>query len=294
MHTWQWHTRSGLPYLTCSILAPSHGFFTRQFSPRSPEELTQVLQPSSEVYRVKQVHGNLVLSPNEVRTELGELGKLGENYPFTLSLSPLPFSPSTLATRHSDTVTTLPEADGLITEQPNQAVWVASADCTPVLMADSKTGIVAAVHAGWRGTALKIVPQAIARLLAQGSQIQDLRIALGPAIAGEVYQVSTQVASQVGASILPEDTQSILDSLQQLPDSPILPDPHPERVRLDIRRIIVLQLEQLGVSSEQVAIAPYCTYQEPEYFFSYRRDQLKKVQWSGIVSTNPTSTTICM
>jgi len=48
-----------------------------------------------------------------------------------------------------------------------------------------------------------------------------------------------------------------------------------------------LQLEQLGVSSEQVAIAPHCTYQEPEHFFSYRRDKLKKVQWSGIVSKTP-------
>ncbi len=274
MHSWHWRTWSGLPYLTCSILDPwSHGFFTRQFSPRSPEELTQVLQKAASVYRLKQVHGNIVLSPSEVRTELGELGEK--------SLSPLATSlPVPLATA-------LAEADGLITQQPEQAVWVASADCTPVLLADSKTGIVAAVHAGWRGTALKIVPIAIARLLACGSQIQNLRIALGPAIAGEVYQVSTMVASQVGASIFPDQqTESILDSLQQLPDSPILPDPHQERVRLDIRRVIALQLEQLGVSPEQVAIAPYCTYQQPDYFFSYRRDKLKQVQWSGIVSIN--------
>jgi hypothetical protein len=45
-----------------------------------------------------------------------------------------------------------------------------------------------------------------------------------------------------------------------------------------------LQLEQLGIHSEQIAIASYCTYQQPEHFFSYRRDKLKKVQWSGIVS----------
>jgi hypothetical protein len=180
-------------------------------------------------------------------------------------------------------------ADGLVTEQPEQAVWVASADCTPVLIADAKNSQVAAVHAGWRGTAMKIVPQAIARLLEQGSQIQDLRFALGPAIAGEVYQVSTQVAAEVGASILPEqETESLLASLQQLPVSPLLPDPHPERVRLDIRRVIALQLEQIGISAEQVAIAPHCTYQEPDRFFSYRRDKLKLVQWSGIVSTNPT------
>jgi copper oxidase (laccase) domain-containing protein len=45
-----------------------------------------------------------------------------------------------------------------------------------------------------------------------------------------------------------------------------------------------LQLLHLGLSPEQVAIAPYCTYQTPEHFFSYRRERLKQVQWSGIVS----------
>jgi copper oxidase (laccase) domain-containing protein len=43
-------------------------------------------------------------------------------------------------------------------------------------------------------------------------------------------------------------------------------------------------MEKLGVSPEQIAIAPYCTYQTPEHFFSYRREKQKKVQWSGIVS----------
>lgn len=261
MHTWQWRTWSGLPYLTCSILEPwSHGFFTQQFWPRSPLELTPVLQPDAEVYRVKQVHGNIVLNPSEIVQ---------------------------IAGRNEMEQSSLPAADGLITERAEQAVWVASADCTPVLIADSTSGQVAAVHAGWRGTAAKIVPSAIARLQTQGSKIQDLRVVLGPAIAGAVYQVSNQVAAEVGASIIPESEDSLLQSLHQLSDSSVSTDPQPGRIRLDIRRVIALQLEQLGVSDEQVAIAPHCTYQEPEHFFSYRRDKLKKVQWSGIVSTQP-------
>ena len=269
MHTWHWRTWEGLPYLTCSILeAWPHGFFTQQFWPRSPSELAHVLQPEAEVYRVKQVHGNIVLTPSEIEQSAGGADEV-----------------------EAQGLSSLPPADGLITEQAQQAVWVASADCTPVLFADSKTGQVAAVHAGWRGTAAKIVPEAIARLQAQGSKSQDLRIAMGPAIAGSVYQVSTQVAAEVGASIIPENpdsaVESILSSLHAMPDSPVLTDPQPGRVRLDVRRVIALQLEQLGISPEQVAIAPHCTYQEPEYFFSYRRDKLKKVQWSGIVSTNP-------
>ncbi|MGH1392558.1 MAG: peptidoglycan editing factor PgeF [Trichormus sp.] len=255
MHTWHWQNWEGLPYLTCSLLGNwQHGFFTQQFWPRSPQELTQVLHSKASTYRLKQVHSNTVLTPTEVDSNLEKEDALAL-------------------------------ADGLITEQPLQAVWVASADCTPVLIGDVKTGQVAALHAGWRGTAQKIVPTAIARMQAQGSQLADLRIAMGPAIAGEVYQVSVEVAAEVGLSIIShDDKHKIVHGLHELPNSPLLADPEPGRVRLDVRRINALQLEHLGISLEQIAIAPYCTYQTPDYFFSYRREQQKKVQWSGIVS----------
>ena len=253
--SWQWRTWEGLPYLTCSLLERwQHGFFTRQFSPRNPADLVSVLQPQAQVYRVKQVHGNRVLSAGEISAQ-------------------------------SD-LDSLPQADGILTQGPGQAVWVCTADCTPVLIGDEKTGQVVAIHAGWRGTAQKIVPEAIARLVAQGSELEDLRIAMGPAIAGEVYQVTADVAAEVGASIIPqnETSDAILSALWELSNSPILPDSEAGKVRLDVRRVNELQLLQMGISREQIAIAPYCTYQQPEYFFSYRRDGLKNVQWSGIVS----------
>ncbi|MDB9378469.1 peptidoglycan editing factor PgeF, partial [Nodularia sphaerocarpa] len=200
------------------------------------------------------VHGNIVLTPQEIESQTG-----AEDSGLALG-------------------------DGLISEQPLQAIWVASADCTPVLIGDVKTRQVAALHAGWRGTAAKIVPQAIARLQNQGSQIDDLRIAMGPAISGEVYQVSVEVAAEIGASITPHtEVQQIIAALHELPNSPLLADSHPGKVRLDVRRVNALQLESLGISAEQIAIAPYCTYQTPEYFFSYRREQQKKIQWSGII-----------
>jgi YfiH family protein len=264
MHTWHWQTWENLPYLTCSLLQDwEHGFFTSAFSPRLPGEMVNALQREARVYRVRQVHGNTVLTPSEIESAMTENDKESEELE-------------------------KPPADGILTEQPQQAVWVCTADCTPVLIADEKTGQVAAVHAGWRGTATRIVPNAIARLIDSGSRLCDLRIAMGPAIAGEVYQVSESVAAEVGASIVSPDTaenpQVIIDKLQQLPNSPILDDTHPERVRLDVRRVNEIQLEQLGIQPEKIAIAPYCTYQVPEHFFSYRRNKLKKVQWSGIVS----------
>ena len=258
MHTWHWHNWEELPYLTCSLLEHwHHGFFTQQFWPRSPEELTKVLHPEASAYRLKQVHGNRVLTPPEIDGELTTGGDEEE----------------------------LASGDGLMSDKPLQAIWVASADCTPVLIGDVKTGQVAALHAGWRGTARKIVPLAIARLQAQGSKLDDLRVAMGPAIAGEVYQVSVTVAAEIGASIIShDDEEKILDALHELPNSPLLADPHPGRVRLDVRQVNFLQMENLGMSAEQIAIAPYCTYQTPEHFFSYRREKQKKVQWSGIVS----------
>jgi len=262
-YSWQWHFWEGLPYLTCSLLSSwRHGFFTQQFSPRFPSELVKVLDSDALVYRVRQVHGNTVLTPGEVKESVG----------ITDGLEKVEFA-------------SLPPADALVTEGEKQAIWVCTADCTPVLIADEKTGQVAAIHAGWRGTATSIVPQAIARLVAQGSQLENLRIAMGPAISGEVYQVSQQVAAEVGATIVSADSEEgILNALQDLPNSPILPDSEAGKVRLDVRRVNELQLEKMGIFGEQVAIAPHCTYQQPEYFFSYRRDKLKNVQWSGIVS----------
>lgn len=261
--TWQWRFWEDLPYLTCSLLANwQHGFFTRQFSPRFPVDLMQVLQQDAEFYRVRQVHGNAVLTPAEVSEFVG-MGKDVGTAEFE----------------------SLPPADALVTQGEKQGVWVCTADCTPVLIADEQTGQAAAIHAGWRGTAKKIVPEAIARLISQGSKLENLRIAMGPAINGEVYQVSQEVAAEVGATIVAADSEtSILNALQELPNPPIFPDSEPGKVRLDVRRINELQLNQMGINDSQIAISPHCTYQQPDYFFSYRRDRLKKVQWSGIVS----------
>jgi YfiH family protein len=275
MEIWNWQTWQGAPYLTCSLLNSfPHGFFTQQFSPRSPLELTEVIQAEAEAYRVRQVHGNVVLTPTEIGMPLQRIQQ------------------ANLGEADQDPLDRLPPGDGVISDGAAQAVWVCTADCVPVLIADQVTGQVAAIHAGWRGTAAKIVPEAIARLQQQGSQLSDLLVAMGPAIAGTVYQVSTTVAAQVGVTVLKEaewdekidQPESILDRLCQLPDSPVLSDPEPGRVRLDVRRVNALQLQQLGLHADQIAIAPYCTYQHTEHFFSYRRERLKQVQWSGIAS----------
>jgi polyphenol oxidase len=248
---WQWQIWQGLPYLTCNLLEDwSHGFFTRHYYPQTPEAFAAALADNVPVYRVKQVHGDRLLFPQEI----------------------------------ADFETA--EADGIITDSSGQAIWVASADCTPVLIGDRSTGRAVAIHSGWRGTAKGIVAKAVTQLLNKGSKIDDLVIALGPAIAGEVYQVSTEVATEVGLSLFAKETNrdQILADLFSLSPSPLFADEEKGKVRLDVRRVIYHQLKQLGISDGQIAIAPFCTYQKPDNFFSYRRKKEKKIQWSGIVS----------
>ena len=254
---WHWHTETAHPHLTTSLLKHwSHGFFTRKSWPQTPERLSHYLDSEAIMYRAKQVHGKRVLDPSD-------------------------FPVDNLGAPES-----LPEADAVMTLAPQQAAWVCTADCAPILIADEETGQVAAVHAGWRGTALRIVPETIQRMQAQGSQLKHLRLAIGPAIAGEVYQVSTPVAAEVGRSLLAPSTDEteLVSQLQKMDSPPLLPDVQPGRTRLDVRRVNALQLSALGITPEQITIAPHCTYQEPEHFFSYRRMPEKKVQWSGIVS----------
>ncbi|MEM6400534.1 MAG: peptidoglycan editing factor PgeF [Cyanobacteria bacterium P01_D01_bin.116] len=264
MHTWHWHSWQELPYLSCSLLEQfPHGFFTQQFWSHNLEDMTKILHKEASYYRLKQVHGNEVLTPRDIEHKLSlggdEVEQVGEK--------------------------TFAKADGLISEQSLQALWTASADCTPALIGDINTGQVAAVHAGWRGTAKKIVPQAISRMQSQGSKLQDLRIAMGPSIEGKVYQVSEDVAVQLGSTLIPqEDEQAIINGLKEIDNSPLLPDSEPGKVRIDVRQVSALQLEQLGISPEQISLAPYCTYQNQENFFSHRRAKKGRVQWSGIVS----------
>ncbi|MFQ4137314.1 peptidoglycan editing factor PgeF [Nodosilinea sp. PGN35] len=254
MAHWHWQSWQGQNFLTCDLLQDwPHGFFTRQFWPQTPEALTPGLDAAAAVQRVKQVHGNRVLAPVDL---------------------PAPGSAQPLA-----------EADGLLSDRPGQALWVCSADCSPVLMGDRATGQVAAIHAGWRGTAQAIAAVAVGKLQAQGSRLEDLVVAIGPAIAGEVYQVSVDVAAAVGRTLVAEaseDDGAVVAALQQRP-SPVLTDDTPGRARLDVRLANRWQLERLGLRREQVAIAPHCTFQD-DRFFSYRRTGEKQVQWSGIVS----------
>lgn len=247
---WQWQQTDRGRYLTCSLLAKwPHGFFTSHFQGCHPRQLVQYLHPQAKVYWLKQIHSNIIVTTSQIDSCERQL-----------------------------------EGDGIITESPLQSVWCASADCTPVLIASPDTGRVMAIHSGWRGSAKEIVPKAISLMTSLGCKKENLLFALGPAIHGKVYQVDENVALEVLKTVI-KNSSSSAEILQIAYENQLAyPDSLPGKVRLHVSAVICQQILQQGIDSSQIAMAPYCTYQDASDFFSYRRSGEKKVQYSGIVS----------
>lgn len=111
----------------------------------------------------------------------------------------------------------LREADGLITAAPGILLGIQTADCVPVLVADTQKRVVATFHAGWRGTAARIVEQGIAQMVSDfGSQTKDIIAAVGPSIGPCCYTVGEEVHTtfttnfSYGESLFHTDTAAAL------------------------------------------------------------------------------------
>jgi copper oxidase (laccase) domain-containing protein len=130
----------------------------------------------------------------------------------------------------------------------------------------------------------RILPAVIARMVATGTDPADLLVALGPAVSGARYPVERWVSLEVAASLRPEprDPQMALSELIEA--GALAADAEPGRDQLDIRAAIRQQLAHAGVDPDRCSSCPLCTVEEETLFHSWRRDQVKAVQWSGIVS----------
>jgi polyphenol oxidase len=153
--------------------------------------------------------------------------------------------------------------DGLVTSTPRLALAVVTADCVPVLMADARAGVVAAVHAGRVGAAKGVVRRALEAMQAAGANIDDVSVLLGPAISGPNYEVPAEMAAQVEAAL----PGSLTTTRRGTP-------------ALDLRAGIAAQLTSLGIKA--IDVDPRCTVEDPS-LFSHRRDaptgRLASVIW---------------
>ena len=218
-----WQSRALLPMAT-------HVFTSRARSFRGPAardddaRLSMSLGVSPDhLVRVRQVHGRAVL--------------------FVRPDEPLPHAP---------------EADAIVSTDPDRAVAVMVADCVPILIADTRRRVVAAVHAGWRGTCAGIARTTIQAIAASGVAASDLTAALGPSIGGCCYQVDDRVRD----AFLDHTPEAVA---WFAPDGP-------GHWKLDLWRANASQLETAGVPAPAIHVARYCTAAHLADCFSYRSE----------------------
>ena len=150
--------------------------------------------------------------------------------------------------------------DALVSDLENVLLGVKTADCVPVLLGDKKTRAFAAIHAGWRGTVASIVPKAI-ELMSEtyNTEPRNLIAAIGPAAGCENYEVGADV---------------IKTFQKNFPDSDYLFKPtRAGHALVDLHRANREQLENKGVLPENIFVAPFCTMQRTDLFFSYRKEK---------------------
>src|SRR6266404_1683594 len=153
-----------------------------------------------------------------------------------------------------------PDCDALITRLPDLLIGIQTADCLPVLIADTKTGTIAAIHAGWRGTAGRITERTIAdMMMLHGVNPRDCIAALGPAACVECYEVGEDVIERYKSEF--GYWRNLLVNFKEN-----------GKAHLDVRAANVQQLRFCGFDEDQIHVADYCTMHQNELFFSYRRE----------------------
>lgn len=150
------------------------------------------------------------------------------------------------------------DIDGLITNCKNLPLVTQFADCVPLLFFDPCKRVIAASHAGWRGTVQEIGRKTVERMAAEfGCRPQDVLAAVGPSIGRCCYEVDQPVLEAFSA-------------LRYLPTEQIFSDQGNGKYMLDLQTANRRILERAGVLPENICVSDLCTCCHSEYFHSHR------------------------
>ncbi len=202
-----------------------HGFSTRTFDFRAPnphavEGLSIVLRLDvSRVFQTSQVHGARAIlargEPNAIARE---------------------------------------EADALVAIDAGAAASVRVADCVPILLADPSSGVVAAVHAGWKGLVAGVVERAVELARAHGAELS--LAAIGPCIEACCFEVGAEIA----------------ESIANASSAEVITRQAGDKAFVDLRRAARHKLRAAGLTDAHIDEVAGCTKHDPTRFFSFRRD----------------------
>jgi polyphenol oxidase len=290
---WKLRRRDGLQILAAPALARiawlTHGFSTR---PGGASELAADRNASEAK---KQSAAEKVL--NLGFTEWDSRASVLENRTkFLAALGAGKMRVAALRQIHSDIVHVVgaaefpqgeqaPKGDALITREPGVLLTIQTADCIPILLADTRQHAVAAIHSGWRGTAQRIAEKTLGRMQMEfGTRPQDVIAALGAGIGGCCYEVGHEVVKEFTAKFptAHEWFTGPVDALENgdndpnwLPWLTMRPPGHAPpapRAHLELIAANRANLAGAGIASKNIFSSGFCTACRTDLFFSYRRE----------------------
>ena len=164
------------------------------------------------------------------------------------------------------------EADALVTKSPNIILGILTADCAPVLIQDPLKNIIAAVHIGWKGAHTKILHKTIESLINLGSDVNNIKLAIGPCIGPTSYEVGN-------------------DFYEKFTKENIINKIFFERTKLNkfnfnLSKYIYHQAISIGIQDNNISNTDKDTFTDKKDFFSYRRNFKNKLNDCGrMIST---------
>lgn len=148
-----------------------------------------------------------------------------------------------------------PEADGIVTATPGLVLGILTADCQPVLFADTSAGVVGAAHAGWKGAMDGVLEATLDAMEELGAQRARTTAVIGPSISLRAYEVGPEFLDRFLAN--DPDNQRFFAGGKE------------DRVQFDLVSYGLHRLREAGV--RRAEWTGHCTYSDPTNFFSYRR-----------------------
>lgn len=153
--------------------------------------------------------------------------------------------------------------DALITRQKGICIGITTADCVPVILYDPRKKVIAAIHAGWKGTVSRIVRATICEMQKNfGSSASDILAGIGPSISRDAFEVGEEVVATFQNEKHPVERIMIRNEITG-------------KAHFDLWKANKLQLLDCGVKEPNIELARICTYTHNDIFFSARREGIK-------------------
>lgn len=148
-----------------------------------------------------------------------------------------------------------PQADAMVTSVPGVILGVLTADCGPILFADTENGVIGAAHAGWKGALTGVLENTVAAMEQLGAARESIVACLGPSISAQNYEVGPEFI----ARFLEQDPSY---------EAFFSPSTKAGHAMFDLQGLTLKRLTDAGLKAESLGL---CTYADPGSFFSYRR-----------------------